>query len=103
VELGVDIISRCIDRHRVLGMGAQQDSLRFARATATNVGLRRDKVHAWVCGDGAAQVPLWGSVRVCGTKPAADELTRLRRGARTQPFGDELRANQAPDRRNARR
>jgi hypothetical protein len=28
VELGVEIVSRCIDRHRVLGMGAQQDSLR---------------------------------------------------------------------------
>jgi malate dehydrogenase len=95
VELGVEIISRCIDRRRVLGMGAQQDSLRFARAIATDVGLRRDKVHAWVCGEhGAAQVPLWGSVRVRGMEPAADELTRLRRGARTQPFGDELRAHQ---------
>src|ERR687897_117083 len=47
VELGVEIVSRCIGRHRVLGMGAQQDSLRFARAVAADVGLRRDKVHAW--------------------------------------------------------
>jgi malate dehydrogenase len=96
VELGVEIISRCIDRHRVLGMGAQQDSLRFARAIAADVCLRRDKVHAWVCGEhGAAQVPLWSSVRIRGMEPAAAELTRLRRGPRNQGFGDELRAHQA--------
>src|SRR5215204_5780166 len=54
VELGVEIVSRYIDRHRVLGMGAQQDALRFSRAIAADVGLRRDKVHAWSC---KAQLP----------------------------------------------
>jgi malate dehydrogenase len=95
VELGVEIISRCIDRHRVLGMGAQQDSLRFARAIAADVGLRRDKVHAWVCGEhGAAQVPLWSSIRIRGVEVTAAELRGLRRGPRTERFGDELRAHQ---------
>lgn len=65
VELGVEILSRYLDRHRVLGMGAQQDSLRFARAIAADTGVRRGSVHAWVCGEhGAAQVPLWSSVRI---------------------------------------
>jgi malate dehydrogenase len=96
VELGVEIVSRCIDRHRVLGMGAQQDSLRFARAVAADIGLRRDKVHAWVCGEhGAAQVPRWSSVRIRGIEPTAGELSRLRRAPRTQSFGDELREHQA--------
>ena len=96
VELGVEIVSRYIDRHRVLGMGAQQDALRFSRAIAADVGLRRDKVHAWVCGEhGAAQVPLWSSVRIRGVELTAAEITRLRRGPRTERFGDELRAHQA--------
>ena len=95
VELGVEIISRFIERHRVLGMGAQQDSLRFARAIAADVGLRRDAVHAWVCGEhGAAQVPLWSSVRIRGAEPTAAELTRLQRGPRIQRFADELRVHQ---------
>src|SRR5215204_1768590 len=95
VELGVEIVSRYIDRHRVLGMGAQQDSLRFARAIAADVGLRRDKVHAWVCGEhGAAQVPLWSSVRIRGVELTATELSRLRR-SRPKGFGDELRARQS--------
>src|SRR5215218_1615109 len=96
VELGVEIVSRYIDRHRVLGMGAQQDSLRFARAIAADVGLRRDKVHAWVCGEhGAAQVPLWSSVRIRGVEVTAAELRHFRRGPRTERFGDELRAHQS--------
>jgi malate dehydrogenase len=67
VELGVEIFGRHLDRHRVHGMGAQQDSLRFARAIANSVGVRRDRVQAWVLGEhGEAQVPLWSSVRLLG-------------------------------------
>jgi malate dehydrogenase len=95
VELGVEIVSRWISRHRVLGMGAQQDSLRFARAIAADVGVRRDNIHAWVCGEhGAAQVPLWSSVRIRGVEPSAAELSRFRREPRDQRFGDELREHQ---------
>src|SRR4051794_254620 len=76
-------------------MGAQQDSLRFARAIAADAGLRRDRVHAWVCGEhGAAQVPLWSSVRIQGLEATAIQLSRLRREPRTECFGDELRAHQ---------
>lgn len=84
VELGVEIFSRHLDRHRVLGMGAHQDSLRFARAIAASAGLRRDQVHAWVCGEhGEAQVPLWSSVQLLGMDgaEARQRLSRIR-GAR---------------------
>lgn len=77
VELGVEIFSRHLDRHRVLGMGAQQDSLRFARAIASSAGVRRDRVHAWVLGEhGEAQVPLWSSVRLLG-EPSEEDKQRI--------------------------
>jgi malate dehydrogenase len=77
VELGVEIFSRHLDRHRVLGMGAQQDSLRFARAIADSAGVRRDRVHAWVLGEhGEAQVPLWSSVRLLG-ESSEEEKQRI--------------------------
>ena len=50
VELAVKILSLAIDRKRVLGMGAQQDSLRFARAIAADLGVSRRDVRAIVMG-----------------------------------------------------
>lgn len=85
VELGVEIFSRHLERHRVLGMGAQQDSLRFARAIANGAGVRRDRVHAWVLGEhGEAQVPLWSSVRLLGESSEEDRqrIEELRAGRR---------------------
>jgi malate dehydrogenase len=41
VELAGEVLATSVDRHRVLGMGAQQDSLRFARAIANDLGLSR--------------------------------------------------------------
>jgi malate dehydrogenase len=65
VELAVEVLVQAIDRHRVIGMGAQQDSLRFARAIATDLGLSRHAVRASVFGEhGQAMVPLWQSVEV---------------------------------------
>lgn len=67
VELGVGIFSRRLERRRVLGMGAHQDSLRFARAIADAAGVRRDRVHAWMLGEhGEAQLPAWSDVRLLG-------------------------------------
>jgi malate dehydrogenase len=85
VELGVEIFSRHLDRHRVLGMGAQQDSLRFARAIANGAGVRRDRGHAWVLGEhGEGQVPLWSSVRLLGESSEEDRrrIEKLRAGRR---------------------
>src|SRR5215207_2833771 len=98
VELGVEILSRYVDRHRVLGMGAQQDSLRFARAIAAEMGVRRDYVHTWVCGEhGAAQVPLWSSVRIRGRDPQStkDQIERLRGSARAENLAEEMKQHQA--------
>ncbi len=83
VELAVAILARRLDRHRVLGMGAQQDSLRFARAVAADAGVARDRDHAWVLGEhGDAIVPLWSDVRVAGLDPDQLRTTVARiRGA----------------------
>ena len=52
-------------RTRVLGMGAQQDSLRFARAIASHLTIPRAAVRASVGGEhGEGMVPLWSSVYV---------------------------------------
>lgn len=93
VELGVEIFSRYLERHRVLGMGAQQDSLRFARAIAQDAGVRRDHVHAWVLGEhGEAQVPLWSSVRILGEGhvEVGERVARLRGPRRAENFASEL-------------
>ena len=67
VELAVEVLAGAVDRHRVLGMGAQQDSLRFARAIANNLGLSRHDVRASVFGEhGDAMAPLWQSVELSG-------------------------------------
>ncbi len=70
VELAVDILARATERHRVVGMGAEQDSLRFARAVAEMLGLTRREVRATVMGEhGAAMVPLWSTVEVLDRSP----------------------------------
>jgi malate dehydrogenase len=65
VELAVKILSLAGDRRLVIGMGAQQDSLRFARAIATDLGISRHDVRASVMGEhGEAMLPMWGSVEL---------------------------------------
>jgi malate dehydrogenase len=93
VELGVEIFSRHLERHRVFGMGAEQDSLRFARAIASDARVHRDHVHAWVCGEhGEAQVPLWSSVQLLGIDPidARQRLARMRGDRHLADFPAEI-------------
>jgi malate dehydrogenase len=80
VELAVKIFSFAGDRKRVIGMGAEQDSLRFARAVAADLGVSRHEVRATVLGEhGGAMVPLWRSVELLADdRRAADRLARLR-------------------------
>ena len=74
VELAVKIFSLAIDRRRVIGMGAQQGSLRFARAIATDLGVSRHDVRATVMGEhGANMIPLWRSVELMADDPEAVE------------------------------
>jgi malate dehydrogenase len=79
VELAVKIFSFAVDRKQVIGIGAQQDSLRFARAIAADLGLSRYDVRASVMGEhGAAMIPLWRSVEIMADDPrAADRLAGL--------------------------
>jgi malate dehydrogenase len=46
VELAVQVLTEVVDRQRVIGMGSQQDSLRFARAIATDLDVSRRHVRA---------------------------------------------------------
>lgn len=78
VELGVEVFSRHLARERVIGIGAYQDSLRFRREIAADLGVRRQRVQAFVLGEhGENMFPLWESVQVYGMDN--DELTSVRK------------------------
>lgn len=83
VELAVEVFSRYLDRHRVIGIGAYSDSLRFRREIANDLGIRRQLVQGFVVGEhGENMVPVWSSVRVHGMDSTELDatLTRLRQG-----------------------
>jgi malate dehydrogenase len=88
VELAVKIFSLAGDRKRVTGMGAEQDSLRFARAVAANLGVSRHEVRATVLGEhGGAMIPLWRSVELLtDDRRAADRLAQLRARSAQSPL-----------------
>jgi malate dehydrogenase len=70
VELAVQVLTEVVDRQRVIGMGAQQDSLRFARAVATDLDVSRHHVRASVFGEhGLHMVPLWQTVELLIDSP----------------------------------
>jgi malate dehydrogenase len=73
VELAVQILCEKLDRKLVVGMGAQQDSLRFARAIAKDLGVSRHQVRATVLGEhGLGMVPIWSSVELTTSRKEAD-------------------------------
>jgi malate dehydrogenase len=80
VELAVQALCDRLDRKRVIGMGAQQDSLRFARAIAKDLGVTRHHVRATVLGEhGLGMVPVWSSVELTTRQQNAEsELEALR-------------------------
>lgn len=88
VELAVQTLSLAVDRKRVLGMGAQQDSLRFARAIASDLELSRHDVRASVLGEhGQAMLPLWRSVELAvDDRRAAERLATLCARAESSPL-----------------
>ena len=70
VELAVQVLTEVVDRQRVIGMGSQQDSLRFARAVATDLDVSRRHVRASVFGEhGLHMVPLWQTVELLINSP----------------------------------
>lgn len=91
VELGVAIFAEALGRHRVIGIGAYQDTLRFRREIAHDLGVRRQRVSGYILGEhGAGQVPLWSSVIVYGMADEhfQDVIRGLRRGTETIPFAE---------------
>jgi malate dehydrogenase len=94
VELAVKIFSLAVGREHVIGIGAQQDSLRFARAVAADLGVSRHEVHATVMGEhGSAMIPLWRSVGLRRDDPrAADRLSGLCARGAEFPLEDRVEA-----------
>jgi malate dehydrogenase len=97
VELAVHILSSRLDPKRVIGMGAQQDSLRFARAIAKDLGISRGNVRASVLGEhGQAMVPLWSTVQLLSRKPVLFELLdRMKEQSAGVPLSERVAALQA--------
>ena len=89
VELGVAIFTEAVGRDRVIGIGAYQDTLRFRREVAADLGVRRQRVGGFMLGEqGSAQVPIWSSVSIHGLGPeeTRDTISQLRRGTETADF-----------------
>ncbi len=98
VELGVAVVARELGRHRVIGMGAWLDTLRFRREVAVSLGVRRHRVGGFVAGQhGDDLVPLWSTVRISGldTDERARAVERMRAGRSLDSFGAEIDAAKA--------
>jgi malate dehydrogenase len=96
VELGIQVLAGKLDRHRILGMGAQQDSLRFARAIAKDLGISRHEVHASVLGEhGQAMVPLWSTVEfMVSDTDLRSAFYQLKEWSESIPFKERVAALQ---------
>jgi malate dehydrogenase len=97
VELAVKVFSEKLGRERVIGMGAEQDSLGFARAIAHDLDISRQYVMATVLGEhGQAMVPVWSSVQLKSMdQRLSNKLARMKEESATVPLTErvlELRA-----------
>ena len=93
VELIVEIFSQRYDRHRIVGMGAYQDSLRFRREVARSINVSREAVRAMVLGEhGDGIVPLWSSVTIQGfsDNETARAISNVRSSTSSREFPGTL-------------
>lgn len=98
VELAVGIFAQHLGRSRVVGMGAFLDSLRFRQEIAASLGIRRQRIHAFVVGEhGSLAVPLWSGVHVNGYSKAglAEALGTIRNGIHIENLWDTVAQAQA--------
>lgn len=97
VELGVAIFAKYLPRTHVIGMGAYSDSARFRWEIASDLGIRRQRVHGYMLGEhGTGMVPIWSSVRVHGMAEKEWQLVepQLRRGLTTEDYPAALLEHQ---------
>ena len=97
VELAVEVFSRHLGRHRVIGVGAYSDTLRFRREIAADLGIRRQLVQGFVIGEhGEGLVPLWSSLKIHGmtTEELRETRRRLRQGNVLQDFPQPVEKHQ---------
>lgn len=95
VELAVGVLAEALGRHRVIGMGAWLDTLRFRREVASTLGFPRQRIGGFVVGPhGDDLVPLWSTVRVSGLTRSERVFAVARaRGDRSlDDFGTEIAA-----------
>ena len=95
VELAVEVFSRHLGRHRVIGVGAYSDSLRFRREIAADLGIRRQLVQGFIVGEhGEGMVPLWSSVKIHGmtSEELRNARRRLQRARTVGQFPEEVAA-----------
>lgn len=98
VELGVAVFADALGRHRVLGAGAWNDTLRFRRELAAEFDVRRPAVAAAMVGEhGSHLVPLWSKVKVRGVAPERvdDVVGRIRDGRTLADFPAEVDEHKA--------
>jgi malate dehydrogenase len=78
VEAAVSWCCRHLPAHRVVGLGAYLDTMRFRQELALDLGVRRQAVQALALGEhGLGLVPCWSTVKVHGFAAASGQL-RLR-------------------------
>ena len=95
VELAVEVFSRHLGRHRVIGVGAYSDTLRFRREIAADLGIRRQLVQGFVVGEhGEGMAPLWSSVQIHGMtrEELRETRRRLQHGRSISDFPQEIAA-----------
>lgn len=93
IELCVQVFAEALGRHRVLGMGAHSDSLRFRLELARDLHIRRQRIRALMLGEhGNEQVPLWSQVQVFGLEPEEHQrwLQRFLQGRDIRQFVPEV-------------
>ena len=93
VELGVHLLAESVGRHRVIGIGSPNDSARFRRELAAELGVRRAAVSAVMLGQhGSHLVPVWSHVAARGVKRAdlAAAIERMRAGRVLADFATEV-------------
>ena len=93
VELGVEVFSRYMDRHFVIGAGANSDTMRFSREVADSLGVRSSDVTALMLGQhGDNLVPIWSKVAAKGVDASVltEWIAEQRNGRTLEQFPDEI-------------